>query len=82
MFANGEENAEFLSRINPFISREEYQAMFFEHLDLTIEEAEFLLQNNFQSSIAVFDKIEAEALQMADTITNAIVKQFPRKFQI
>ena len=81
-FANGEENAEFLSRINPFISREEYQEMFFEHLELTIEEAEFLLQNNFQSSIAVFDKIEAEALQMADTITNAIVKQFPRKFQI
>ena len=54
--------------------------MFFEHLDLTIEEAEFSLQNNFQSSIAVFDIIEAEALHMADTITNAIVKQFPRKF--
>jgi hypothetical protein len=79
-YANGEEIAEFLSRINPFISRKEFQAMFFEHLDLTIEEAEFTLQNNFQSSIAVFDIIEAEALQMADTITNAIVKQFPRKF--
>ena len=79
-YANGEEIAEFLSRINPFISREEFQEMFFEHLALTIEEAVFLLQNNFQSSIAVFDKIEAEALQMADTITNAIVKQFPRRF--
>jgi hypothetical protein len=80
-FANGEENAEFLSRINPFISRDEFQEMFFEHLELTIKEAVFILQNNFKSSIAVFDKIEAEALQMADTITNAIVKQFPRKFQ-
>ncbi|WP_256218466.1 hypothetical protein [Bacillus sp. MUM 116] len=54
--------------------------MFFEHLALTTQEALFILQGNFQSSIAVFDKIEAEALQMADTITNAIVKQFPRKF--
>ena len=79
-YANGEEIAEFLSRINPFISREEFQEMFFEHLELTIQEAVFILQNNFKSSIAVFDKIEAEALQMADTITNAIVKQFPRKF--
>ena len=79
-FANGEEIAEFLSRINPFISREEFQEMFFEHLALTIEEAVFILQNNFQSSIAVFDIIEVEALHMADTITNAIVKQFPRKF--
>ena len=80
-YANGEEIAEFLSRINPFISRDEFQEMFFEHLALTTKEALLILQNKFQSSIAVFDKIEAEALQMADTITNAIVKQFPRKFQ-
>ncbi|MDP4106880.1 MAG: acetylglutamate kinase [Bacillota bacterium] len=81
-YANGEEIAEFLSRINPFIARDEFQEMFFEHLALTTKEALFTLQNNFKSSIAVFDKIEAQGLQMADTITNAIVKQFPRKFQI
>jgi hypothetical protein len=80
-YANGAEIAKFLSRINPFISRREFQEMFFEHLALTTKEALFIIQNNFQASIAVFDKIEAEALQMADTITNAIVKQFPRKFQ-
>lgn len=55
--------------------------MFFEHLELTIKEEVFLLLNNFPSSIAVFDKIEAEALQMADDITNAIARQFPRKFK-
>ncbi|WP_458414233.1 acetylglutamate kinase [Schinkia sp. CFF1] len=80
-YKNGEEIAEFLSRINPFISRDDFQEMFFEHLALTTQEAVFLIQNNFQSSIAVFDKIEAEALHMADTITAAIVQQFPRKFQ-
>jgi hypothetical protein len=79
-YANGEEIAEFLSRINPFISRAEFQEMFFEHLALTTKEALFILQNKFQSSIAVFNKIEAEALQMADIITNAIKKQFPRMF--
>jgi hypothetical protein len=81
-YANGEVIAKFLSRINPFISREEFQEMFFEHLALTTKEALFILQNKFQSSIAMFDRIEAQALLMADTITNAIVKQFPGKFQI
>jgi hypothetical protein len=79
-YANGEEIAEFLSRINPFISRAEFQEMFFEHLALTTKEALYILQNKFQSSIAVFNKIEEEALQMADTITNAIMRQFPRMF--
>jgi hypothetical protein len=78
-YANGEEIAEFLSTINPYISKNEFKKMFFEHLALTKSEAVFILQKDFKSSIAVFDKIEAEALQMADTITIAIVKQFPKK---
>ncbi|MEH7356928.1 acetylglutamate kinase [Neobacillus drentensis] len=81
-YANGEEIAEFLNRINPFISLNEFREMFFEHLALTTKEAVFILQGDFKSSIAVFDKIELEALQMADTITNGIVEQFPKKFHI
>ncbi len=80
-YANGEEIAEFLSTINPNISKNEFRKMFFEHLALTTSEAVFILQKEFKSSIAVFDKIEAEALQMADTITIGIVKQFPKRFQ-
>jgi len=81
-YANGEEIAEFLNRINPFIPLNEFREMFFEHLALTTKEAVFILQGDFKSSIAVFDKIELEALEMADTITNGIVEQFPKKFQI
>lgn len=80
-YANGEEIAEFLNRINPFISKDEFQEMFFEHLALTTSEAVFILQKDFKASIAVFDKIELEALEMADTITRGIVKQFPNKFR-
>lgn len=77
---NGEKVSEFLSRINPFISKDEFQKMWFIHLDLTTQEAVLMIQNNFQSSIATFDKIEEEALQMADTITIAIIKQFSKIF--
>ncbi|MFE0508185.1 acetylglutamate kinase [Peribacillus butanolivorans] len=79
-YANGEEIAEFLNTINPFISKKGFKKMFFEHLSLTTSEAVLILQGDYQSSIAVFDKIEAEALQMADTITAGIVKQFPKNF--
>lgn len=81
-YENGAEISEFLSTINPYISKREFQRMFFEHLALTKMEAVFILQNDFRASIATFDKIELEALQMADTITIAIVKQFPNAFQI
>jgi hypothetical protein len=79
-YANGAEISKFLSRINPFISEKDFREMFFVHLDLTIKEAESILQGRFKASITVFDKIEEEALEMADTITVAIVKQFPRRF--
>jgi len=81
-YANGAQISEFLSTINPFISEREFRKMFFEHLALTTREAVLMIQKDFKGSIAVFDKIEAEALQMSDTITVAIVKQFPKKFQI
>ncbi|MDG5789890.1 acetylglutamate kinase [Evansella sp. AB-P1] len=79
---NGEDIAKFLSRINPFISRDEFQEMFFEHLEITTKQALLILQNKFRSSIFVFDEIELQALQMADTLTKAIVRQFPRRFRI
>ena len=56
--------------------------MFFKHLALTKMEAVFILQKDFRASITTFDKIAMEALQMADTITFAIVKQSPNAFQI
>jgi len=81
-YENGEGISEFLSAINPYISKRDFQVMFFKHLELTKMEAVFIIQKDFGASIATFDKIELEALQMADTITAAIVKQFPNAFQI
>lgn len=79
-FRNGAEIAKFLSRINPFISEKRFRKMFFEHLDLTIEEAVLILQGDFEESIEGFDEIEKQALEMADTLTAAIVRQFKERF--
>lgn len=80
-YANGDEIVEFLSSINPYIPKEEFRKMFYEHLALTKSEAVSMLQKDFQSSVHFYDKIEKEALEMADMLTEGIVKQFPQIFQ-
>lgn len=79
-YANADEIATFLNRINPYWSRNAMQAMLYEHLALTKSEAVYRLNKNFAADIATYDKIEPQALAMADAFTDGIVKQFPQLF--
>ncbi|MFJ7914810.1 MULTISPECIES: hypothetical protein [unclassified Lysinibacillus] len=75
-YRNADDIAIFLNRINPYLSIEEVQKMFYTHLALTKKEAVTMIQKNYQEDIQVFDDIEAEALAMSDMIASAIVMQF------
>ena len=77
---NADRIALLLSSINPYITLKAAREMLYHHLDLVMEEAVTLLQKDYQASIDVFDKIELQALYMADTISTAIIKQFPGYF--
>ncbi|WP_342513899.1 hypothetical protein MKY34_03680 [Sporosarcina sp. FSL K6-1522] len=79
-YRNADDIAVFLSSINPYLGTEEVRNMFYIHLALTKYEAVCMIQKNFKEDIDVFDKIEAEALMMADMISSAIVRQFPYMF--
>ena len=70
----------FWSRINPNLSLEDFRKMFYEHLMLIKQGMVSMFNNDFKASVALFDKMETEALEMADMITNAILKQFPYMF--
>jgi len=79
-YRNADDIAEFLSSINPYLGKEEVRKMFYTHLALTKQEAVYMLQKNYKADVEVFDKIEAEALEMSDMIAGGIVKQFPGMF--
>ncbi|HEY8423909.1 MAG TPA: hypothetical protein VIL23_04035 [Clostridia bacterium] len=50
--------------------------MLFEHLRLTEEEVVLVLTGQYELSIRTYDRIQAQALNMADVMTNGILKQF------
>lgn len=79
-YENASQIARFLAEINPYWSMREWKEMLYSHLRMTKNEAAAFLSKDYAASVAVFDKIEQEALEMADTMTRGIVAQFPLTF--
>jgi hypothetical protein len=52
-----------------------------EHLDLTLQEAVAYLHGDYPASIAAYEQIQLQALDMADMLSTGIIKQFPSKFK-
>lgn len=80
-YANGDEIAAFLGSINPYWSEEAWKRMYRTHLGLVKSEAVTLLTKNYAAEGSVYDELEKQALEMADTMTQGIIKQFPEKFR-
>lgn len=80
-YANADEIAAFLSRINPYWSQDDWKAMLHEHLSLTKSEAVSILTGNYAEGIRLYDKIEElleqylENLLTIDTIKEQIELQ-------
>lgn len=68
--------ADFLDIINPYWDAREWQSMLFEHLKLTEVLAVLRLNGRYAEDIMQSDRIEAQALEMADMMSTGIIKQF------
>lgn len=75
-YQNADEIAQLLASINPFWSRRMWQAMLYQHLKLTEEEATLRLGKRYAEDVALYDAIEEQAMDMADTMVSGLVKQF------
>lgn len=81
-YANADDIAAFLNAANPkHWPLEDMQIMMREHLDLTLEEAVAYLNGDYESSIAAYDEVHLQALEMADMLSEGIIRQFPNKFK-
>lgn len=75
-YANADQIAEFLSSLNPYWSRTEWQMMLYDHLKLLEVEVVERLQGQFAKDVAQYDIIEDQALMMGDLMASGIKKQF------
>ncbi|WP_225445410.1 hypothetical protein [Paenibacillus arenosi] len=79
-YANADQLAKFFSSINPYWPENEMKKMLYEHLDMTKAEAIYRLHKDYASDIAAYDRIEQQALAMADMFAHGFMKQFPYAF--
>ena len=59
-YANADEIAAFLVKINPYWSFDNWRTMLYEHLKMTKSEAVNILTNNYKKSITDYDEIEKD----------------------
>lgn len=75
--ANAGDIATFLSEANPHWPRATLVSMLNSHLALTTQAAVARLQRDWNGDVAAFDRIFAQAMEMADALTDGIRAQFP-----
>jgi murein DD-endopeptidase MepM/ murein hydrolase activator NlpD len=80
-YDNARAIAALLARINPYWSQQQWENMLFEHLRLVKAEATGMLNKNYLAEINLYDEMERNAMMMADTLSEGIVRQFPDKFK-
>ncbi|NLX63308.1 MAG: LysM peptidoglycan-binding domain-containing protein [Clostridiaceae bacterium] len=80
-YDNARDIAALLADVNPYWSRQEWEEMLFEHLALVKDEAVFMLTDDSQKEIDLYDDMKRNAMRMADVMTDGIVNQFPDRFR-
>jgi hypothetical protein len=80
-YANADEIAGFLAAANPENwAFDHMSAHMRHHLDLTLAEAVARLQGDYPADIAAYDEVRSQILDLADTLAEGIIDQFPSRF--
>ncbi|MGH7528956.1 MAG: hypothetical protein ACREMN_01090 [Gemmatimonadales bacterium] len=80
--ANADSIAAFLNKANPrHWNRAAVQSALRTHIDLLVQQVNARLERNWSADVAAFDASHKQAMQMADMLTEGIVKQFPNRFR-
>jgi hypothetical protein len=81
-YANGKQVADFLHGANPrYWGRAEMRSMMRMHLDQTLKEAQDRLGGRYAADIRDYEVVHAHILEMADELSDGIVRRFPGRFR-
>jgi hypothetical protein len=77
---NAAQIAEFLSKANPHWPKDALASLMTRHLSTTTAEVVARLNKDWDADVRAFDEVYEHILQMADALSDGIIKQFPGKF--
>jgi hypothetical protein len=81
-YTNADDIARFLADANPSSwPFDMMRAHMRDHLDLTLAEAVARLSGDYAADIAAYDQVHAQILEMADMLSEGIIRQFPASFR-
>lgn len=72
LYQNTEQQAAFLSSINPYLNEAEWRTMMQTYLRYTIDEANAFVSGNYSKDIETFDSLTALTNRMGDVFTQAM----------
>ncbi|MFB5660366.1 glycosyltransferase [Alteribacillus sp. HJP-4] len=79
-YRNADDIAAFLSEANPNLKNEDVKNLLYTHLEMVADDLTASLEKDWDARIAAIDEGITHIIIMADTISEAVVKQFPEKF--
>jgi hypothetical protein len=82
-YANAHDIAVFLSQTldPPIGTLADMDQMMRDHLDRTTDEVVARRNGDWTADVAAYEKVHAQALQMADMLSNGIIANFPSRFR-
>jgi hypothetical protein len=78
--ANAEEIATFLSKANPYLSKEAVQGLLLAHGGHHIQQIQQLKDRKYEAEAQTWDEMKKHVYEIADTTADALAKQFAKKF--
>jgi hypothetical protein len=80
-YTNSDEIADFLAAANPkYWPQDVMRTAMTAHLDQTLAEAAHELNGQYAASVADYDEIHHHILEMADVLSDGIIRTFPQRF--
>ncbi|MCA1062610.1 glycosyltransferase [Rossellomorea sp. AcN35-11] len=79
-YRNADDIAGFLSKANPYWSEKALKDLLYMHLQFVTDEAVARINKDWKAHINSFDNGKSHIIQLSDTLSAGIAKQFPEKF--